>query len=108
MTHEAMPNHEWHCFPLLLGKCQTLCRKLTNSDAVERHKICHPVAVEDGERQQRVFGRLSQRFSLLDQQTCPLCRHFRLWSCVAFDMNEWGYERDLKIDLLAAQRRRGR
>ena len=42
--------------------------------AVECHKVRDPKAVEHREQQQRVFGRLSERFSLFDQQTCPLRR----------------------------------
>jgi hypothetical protein len=48
-------------------------------------------------------GRLTERFRSFDQQTCPLHSRLGLWSGVAFDMEEWGYERDLKLDLLVAQ-----
>ena len=57
---------------LLLGERQELRRKLAHHVAVERHEVRDPEAVEDREQQQRVFGRLSERFSLFDQQTCPL------------------------------------
>ena len=48
--------------------------------------------------------RLSDRFSLLDQQTCPLrCRDgFRRG--IAFHWIEWRYERDLKLNFFATQR----
>ena len=59
-----------------------------------------PEAVEDREQQQRVFGRLSERFSLFDQQTRPLRSRLGFRRSIAFDMDEWGYERDLKLDLL--------
>jgi hypothetical protein len=65
-----------------------------------------PERVADGEQQQRVFGRLSQRFRSLDQQTCLLRSRFGFSGGIAFDVDEWGYERDLKLDLLATQRRR--
>ena len=71
-AHEAMPDHERDCRPLLLGERQELRRKLAHHIAVERHIVRDPEAVEDREQQQRVFGRLSERFSLFDQQTRPL------------------------------------
>ena len=71
-----MPDHERDCRPLLLGERQELRRKLAHSVAVERDIVRDPEAVEDREQQQRVFGRLSERFSLFDQQTCPLHRRF--------------------------------
>ena len=66
-----------------------------------------PEAVEDREQQQRVFGWLSERFSLFDQQTCPLRSRLGFRRSIPFDMIERGYERDLKLDLLATQCRRG-
>jgi hypothetical protein len=65
-----------------------------------------PEGPEDGEQQQRVFGRLSQRFGLLDKQTCMFHSRLGFGGSIAFDMDEWGEERDLKLDLLAPQRRR--
>jgi hypothetical protein len=35
-------------------------------------RVSYPEGVGDREQQRRIFGRLSERFSLLDQQTCPL------------------------------------
>ena len=70
-----MPNHERAGRSLLLGERKELRRKLAHSVAVERDKVRNPETVEDREQQQRVFGRLSERFSLLNQQTRPLrCR----------------------------------
>jgi hypothetical protein len=43
-----------------------LRRKRAHQIAVERHIVCDPEAVERREQQQRVFGRFSERFSLLD------------------------------------------
>ena len=68
--------------------------------AVESHKVRDPKAVEHREQQQRIFGRLSERFSLFDQQTCPLRSGLGFRRGKPFDMDEWGYERDLKLDLL--------
>ena len=67
-----MPNHERNGRPLLLGERQELRRKLAHHVAVERHIVRDPEAEEDRKQQQRVFGRFAQRFSLFDQQTCPL------------------------------------
>jgi hypothetical protein len=36
--------------------------------AIECHIVRCSQAVADGEKKQRIFGRLSQRFSLVDQQ----------------------------------------
>ena len=91
------------CFSASARNC---ARKLAHHIAVECHKVRGPEAVEDREQQQRVFGRFSERFSLLDQQTCLLCSRLGFRRGIAFDMDEWGYERDLKLDLLATQRRR--
>ena len=92
------------CFSASARNCAASSRI---SVAVERHEVRDPEAVEDREQQQRVFGRLSERFSLFDQQTCPLRSRLGFRRSIPFDMDEWGYERDLKLDLLATQRGRG-
>ena len=94
--------------PLLLGERQELRRKLAHHVAIERHIVRDPEAVEDRKQQQRIFGRLSERFSLFDQQMCPLRSRLGFRRRISFDMHEWGYQRDLKLDLLATQRGRGR
>ena len=88
-AHEAMPDHERDCRPLLLGERQELRRKLAHHVAVERHIVRDPEAVEDREQQQRVFGRLSERFSLFDQQTCLLHSRLGFRRGIPFDMDEW-------------------
>jgi hypothetical protein len=93
--------------PCFSASRQELLCKFAHQAAVEGRAACDPEAVEDGEQQQRVFGGLTERFSLFDQQTCPLRGRLGLRRGIAFDMAEWGYERDLKLDLFAAQRRRG-
>ena len=50
--------------------------------------------------------RFAERFGLFDQQTGPLCGRLGFRRGIAFDMEERGYQRDLKLDLLATQRRR--
>ena len=50
-AHEAMPDHARGFRRLFLGESQELPRELAQSIAVERHIICGPEAVEDGEQQ---------------------------------------------------------
>ena len=102
-----MPDHERDGRPLLLSERQKLRGKLTHNVAIERHKVRDPKAVENREQQQRVFGRLAERFSLFDQQTRPLRSRLGFRRGVSFDMDERAYERDLQLDLLATQRGRG-
>ena len=97
-------DHERHRRPLLLGERQELSRKLAHHVAVERDKVRDPEAVEDREQQQRVFRRLSERFSLFDQQRARSSSRPGFRRRIAFDVQEWGYERDLKLDLFATQR----
>src|SRR3984885_15970021 len=101
-----MPNHNWDCRPLLLRERQELRRQITTDIAVEGHKIRYPEGVENLEQQQRVFGRLSQGFRLLDQQMCLLGSRFGLKRRVAFDVHQSVRKRYLKLDLLATPRRR--
>ena len=83
------------------------CAARSHSDiAIEGDKVRDPDAVEDREQQQRIFRRLSERFSLFDQQTCLLRSRLGFWGGIPFDMDEWGDECDLKLDLLATQRGR--
>ena len=89
-AHEAMPDHERNRGSLFLGKRQELGRKSRHHIAIECHEVCDPEAVEDGEQQQRIFGWLSERFSLFDQQACPLCCRFGFRRSKSFDMDERG------------------
>ena len=68
--------------------------------AIECHDVCGPETVEDREQQQRVFGRLSERFSLFEQQTRPLHGRFGFRRSPSFDVDERVDECDLKLDLL--------
>ena len=94
-AHDAMPDHERTCRPLLLGERQELRRKGARDVAIECYCVRDPEAVEDGEQQQWIFGRLSERVSLFDQQTCPLRSRLVFRRGIPFDMEERGYERDL-------------
>ena len=84
------------CFSASARNCAASSR---TSVAIERDIVRDPEAVEDREQQQRVFGRLSERFGLFDQQTCPLDSRLGFRRSIPFDMDEWRYERDLKLDL---------
>src|SRR5262245_4423731 len=106
-AHEAMPHHEGPRRFLLICKGQELDSKLTHHVAVERDKVRDPKAVENREQQQWIFRRFSERFSLLDQQTCPLHGRPGFQRRVAADMEEWGYECNLKLDFFATQGGRG-
>ena len=90
--------------PCFSASRQELRRKLTHDVAVERHIVRDPKAEEDREQQQRVFRRLSKRFRLVDQQAGPLYRRLGFRRGIAFHMEQRGYERDLKLDLLPTQR----
>ena len=103
-----MSDHERHGRGLLLSERQELRRKLTHRVTVEGHHVCDPETVKDREQQQGIVGSLSERIGLFDQQTSPLSSGLRFRRSITFDMEERGYERDLKFDLFATQRRRGR
>src|SRR5262249_16470050 len=100
-AHEAMPDHERPLRPLLICDGQELDSKLTHHVGVERYNVRGPRAVKNREQQQRIFGRLPERFGLLDQQTCPLDSSPGFRRRVAADMEEWGYECNLQLDLFA-------
>ena len=102
-AHQAMPDHGRGSRSLLLCERKKLRRKIANHVAVERHIVGGKEAVQDREQHKRVFGRLSECFSLFDQQTCPLHSRLGFQRSIPFDMHERGYECDLKLDLLAAQ-----
>src|SRR6516225_9826553 len=102
-AHEAMPHHEWPRRFLLICEGQEFDSKLTHHVAVERDKVRDPKAVKNREQQQWIFRWLSERFSLLDQQSCPLHGRPGFRRRVAVDMEEWGYECNLKLDFFATQ-----
>src|SRR5262252_3760518 len=77
-------------------------RKIATDIAIECHEVRDPEAVKYRKQQQRVFGWLSSRLGLFDQQTGPLHRRLRFGRGITFDVDERGDERDLKADLLAA------
>ena len=86
-THEAMSDHRAGPSPHAFRQGQELRCKLARHVAIECHKVRDAKAIEDGEQQQRVFGRFSKRFSLFDQQTRPLHSRLGFWRSIAFDMD---------------------
>src|SRR5262249_11254769 len=98
-----MPCNERPCRLLLHGKCQELRRKLAHYVAVECHVVRDPKAEENREQQKLVIGWLSGCFSLFDQQTCPLHGGLSFRRGISFDMEQWGYDRDVKLDLFTTQ-----
>src|SRR5262249_56710087 len=85
----------------LTGNGKQVDGRHTHTVGVERYNVRGPRAVKNREQQQRIFGRLPERFGLLDQQTCPLDSSPGFRRRVAADMEEWGYECNLKLDLFA-------
>src|SRR5262249_39792944 len=63
--------------------------------------------IEDLEHYQRIFGRLAERISLMDQPTGPLPRRLGFQRSIPFDVDERGDERNLKLHLDAPPRGRG-
>ena len=101
----AMAYHVRGRRPLTLSESQELPGNLADHVAIKREYVSNPQAVEDREQQQRVFGRLTERLSLLDQQPRPFLRRFGFKRSISFYMDEGCYECDLKFDLFATQRR---
>jgi hypothetical protein len=102
-----MPNHEQDLASLFLGKRQDLRGALARYIAVERSNVRLPQSVESRKQQQRILGRLPECFSLFDQQTCPVRGRLGFRRGKPFDMLEWVYQFNLKLDFFATKRRRG-
>src|SRR5208282_1003573 len=90
IAHEAMPDHERDCRSFLFRERHVLRRKLTHYIAVERDVVGDTDAGEDREQQHWILERLSQCFSLFDQQPCPLCSRLSFRSSVPFERHERG------------------
>src|SRR5262249_2573390 len=101
-AHYAMCNQQRSCSSLLLGQHQELRCKLTHDITFERNDIRGPEGVEDRKQQQRIFGSLSQRLRSLNEQARLLDGRLGFRRSIPFDVDEGGYKRDLKLDLLAA------
>jgi hypothetical protein len=103
---EAMPNHEGDRPPMLLCERQELRRESANGIAIECHVVRYPEGVANLEQQQRIFRRLSQRFSLLDQQTRLLRSRPSFRRGIALGVHQGVGKSDLELDLLPTQRPR--
>jgi hypothetical protein len=75
-AQKIMPQHPRKRGPLFLSKLQDLGAEITSNIAIESRKVQDAEAIEDREQQQRIFGRLSKRISLFEQQTRLLRRRF--------------------------------
>ena len=95
---QAMPHHKRDLSSLLLGKCQDLRGAFTRCVAVERYKLRLRQSVESRKQQQRILRRLPECFSLFDQQSCPLRGRLRFRCGKPFDVHEWIYQCNLKLD----------
>ncbi len=101
-----MPEHERDLPSLFLGKRQDLRGALARYIAVERYNVRAKQSGESRKQQQRILGRLAKCFGLFDQQTCPLRDRLGFRRGLPFDMLEWVYQCNMKLDLVATKRRR--
>src|SRR5712664_773487 len=65
-----------------------------------------PQTVESRKQQQRILGRLTECFSLFYQQKRPLRGGPGFWGGLPFDILEWVYQCNLKLDFFTTKRRR--
>lgn len=98
-----MPNHKRDRRSLFFGERQELRRKLAHGIPIECPSVSDPDAIEHNEQEQRVFERLSQCFSLFDQQMRALYGRFGFRCGLSFDVKDRRDERHLKFDLLTTQ-----
>src|ERR1700688_4648184 len=88
---------------LFLSKRQQLRGILAHYVAVKRHKLRLKQSVESRKQQQRILGRLTKGFRLFDQQACSVRGRLGLRRGLPFDMLEWVYQRNLKLDFFATK-----
>jgi hypothetical protein len=100
-AHEACPIMV-ALSPFAYPQSQEVDSKLTHHVAVECYKVRDPEAVKNREQQQWIFRRLSSA------SACSISRRAR--STAAWfpaprnhDVEEWGYECNLKLDFFATQ-----
>ena len=60
-----MSDHERYCRALFLSQPQELSGEI-DTHIVIRHKVRSPEAIQDREQEQRIVGRLSERFSFFN------------------------------------------
>src|SRR6516162_5338890 len=104
-THHTMSDHQRCRRSSLRGERQKLVRELAHSVAIEGNEARCPETEQNREQQQWILWGLPERFSLFDQQTRSLCSSLSFRGTISFDVHERGYDRNLKLDLLATQRR---
>src|SRR6516225_2311013 len=102
-----MPDHERDGRALLLGERKEMICQIAADIAVKNYIVRSPETIEDQEQQQWIVGRLSESFSLFDQELRPFHSRLSFWCPIPFDMHERIYERDLNPNLLATQRGSG-
>ena len=102
---DAKRERKHHRRSVVLRQRQELRRKFARGMAVGFDYGRGEGCPEYGEQQQRIFERIAKCFGLLDQHSCPLCRRLRFRRGIPSDMDEWSYERDLKLDFITTQRR---
>src|SRR5215471_15835846 len=86
-THHTMSDHERSRRSSLLGERQELVRYLAHSVAIERNEARCPETEQYREQKQWILRRLSEGFSLFDQQTCSLCSGLSFRSTISFDVH---------------------
>src|SRR5690348_5433525 len=100
-----MPNHDWGGRFLLVRQRKELPRKQRCSIAVKVHEFWYEKTIEDGVKKERVFDVLPQAFRLLDHHPGLVERRSSLGYGKSLAMIKSVCKSDLKLDLLAAQRR---
>src|SRR5215471_13456535 len=91
------PAHKTTTWFYKVGYLQQIMKQL---HLRRRAVYASPEAVKDGEQQQRIFGRLSQRLSAFHQQTRLFDGCLRLSRCIALGMHQGVRKPDLELDLL--------
>ena len=101
-----MPHHQRHKLPLLLGIGQALRRNIATGVAIEASPVRRP---ETGEDHRQLLGRLlSEGLGAFDELARSLLGHPGLGRSVPLCVHQSACERELKLDLIATQRRSGR
>ncbi len=102
-THVSVPNHQRHRRPLFLRKSEEVRGKLAHHVPSERDEAGNPKSVQKRKEQQWILWRLANGFRLFNQEAGLLRRSFGFRRRMALDVDERGKDRDLKLDLFAAQ-----
>ena len=98
-----MTDHDRGGRPLHFRELEELRREFPRDIAVERQRVRAPNSIENRKQRQGIFRLLAQRLRLLDEEARLLDRRLRFGRGIAFDVHQDVSERDLKLDLLAAE-----